>query len=379
MSTAKARLSDRLSSFFDWHRRRKADKQEKAEASGEEVANISATPEAEPQAPEAAPSAQEPAQPKAAAEPVKAATEEATAKPAKRDRGYNEMMTLLDDVREHMQHQANRSERLLQVMEGLPEALQNLPETNRNQVRILEAIEGHLDQQTQNQSHLTNAINGLSRTTETQEQNIGIIKEHLGRQEQTDQQMLTSFSSLTNTLGKLNESSQASAKSLQQLTDRGEEREHEMRDLFKRNQKQMAAMSAVSWALALVALAVAGFVALSVSQQMTSSSGNAASPANVAAPAGAADQPAGPEAQGSNTSGAAEGAEAGSAAPTTESSSSGQSSAPAETGGMSSLNDTAAGMAQSLREAGTTLSQMLENPLVSNPQPMVARTARAGR
>jgi hypothetical protein len=259
MSTVKSRLSSRLSSFFDWHRRKK------------------------PSPPGGA------AQPAAQAESVQALQQHATEhehepaanKPAKRDKGYNEVLHLLEDVRQHMKDQANRSERLLQTMEGLPEALRNLPETNRNQVRILEAIEGHLDQQSQNQGNLTSAMNGLAKTTEAQEQNIGIIKEHLGRQEKTDQQMLTSFSSLTNTLGKLNESSQASAASLQQLSERGENREHEMRDLFKRNQKHMAAMSAVSWSLALIALAVAGYVAVSITQLPTGQAtpaGNSATP-----------------------------------------------------------------------------------------------------
>ena len=41
----------------------------------------------------------------------------------KLQRGYEEMITMMGSVRSHLEQQSQRSERLLNILEGLPEAL----------------------------------------------------------------------------------------------------------------------------------------------------------------------------------------------------------------------------------------------------------------
>ncbi|MEX0886677.1 MAG: hypothetical protein WD009_09585 [Phycisphaeraceae bacterium] len=193
---------------------------------------------------------------------------------------YEEVVGLMTSMQQHMQAQNDRSERLLQMMEGLPEALKSLPEAQRNQTRTLEAIQGHLAEQSRNTAGLTQAITSLAQAADNHERSMNIIQQQLDASQHNGEQILSSFSSLSDTLGRMTDSSQAGTAVLQRLADRGEQSDQQMRQLFSRSQRQFTIMSAISWALAILALGVAGLVAFAVTQQSL-----AATPATPTAPA----------------------------------------------------------------------------------------------
>jgi hypothetical protein len=191
---------------------------------------------------------------------------------AKLEHGYNEVVDLLQSVRNHMETQSQRSERLVQIMEGLPDALRSLPEASRNQARMLETIESQIERQTSTSQKLTTALEGLARSTEHHDQSLDAIQEHLAAGQHTGEKMLSSLSNLNGTLGALGESNHASTGLLRTLAERSRQTDEQVRELFHRNQKHMTIMSVVSWSLAIVALTVAGYVAVSVSRLSSSPS-----------------------------------------------------------------------------------------------------------
>jgi hypothetical protein len=181
-------------------------------------------------------------------------------------KGYNEMIDLMGAVRGHMELQSQRSERLLNVLEGLPQALQSLPETSRNQTRTLQAIQTNLEQQGKHNAKLSDALNGLSTTTSQHQHAMTAVGKQLDAGHQRSEQMLNSFSSLSTTLDRMGESNEASTGLLRQIAEQESKASQQVRELFTRNQKHMTTMSVVSWSLALIALTVAGYVAVSVTR-----------------------------------------------------------------------------------------------------------------
>ena len=134
-------------------------------------------------------------------------------------KGYEEMIDLMGSVRTHMELQSERSERLLTVLEGLPEAIKSLPETSRNQTRTLEAIQSSLEQQGEHNSRLSDALNSLSRTTSQHQQAMTSVGKQLDSGNQRSEQMLHSFKGLNGTLDRMSESNEASTGLLQQIAE----------------------------------------------------------------------------------------------------------------------------------------------------------------
>lgn len=183
---------------------------------------------------------------------------------AKLQEGYDQVVDLLGNVRSHMEQQSERSERLLTMLEGMPEAIKTLPEVTRNQTRTLEAIQGNLETQTHHNGRLADALDGLSRTTDQHEQAMTAIGQQLDAGQQTSERMLDSFGALGGTLNQMSHSNEASADMLRRIAEQDSIAAEQVRELFLRNQKHMTTMSVVSWSLAIVALTVAGWVAVSI-------------------------------------------------------------------------------------------------------------------
>ncbi len=177
---------------------------------------------------------------------------------------YDEVIDLVGTLKQHMESQSERSDRLLTMMEGLPDALKSLPEANRNQTQTLQAIEGHLKQQNHHNEGLTQAIQGLAKAAGNQEHAMSLIQQQLDAGQQSREQMQANFGALSDTLQHMSDSNQAGAQLLHRLSDKHEQSEAQVQQLVARNQRQMTMMSIVSWSLAIVALAVAASVAIGV-------------------------------------------------------------------------------------------------------------------
>lgn len=194
---------------------------------------------------------------------------------AQLQQAYEEVFDLVGTLKQHMEAQSHRSERLIEMMEGLPEALKSLPEANRNQTQTLQVIEGHLKQQNLQSEGLTQAIQGLAKAAGNQEHAMNLIQQQLDAGQESREQLHQNFSHLGETLEQMTETHQASTQLLTRLNDTHEQSDVQMQQLVARNQRQMTMMSVVSWSLAIVALTVAGAVAIWVGQQINGTSGSA--------------------------------------------------------------------------------------------------------
>ncbi len=179
-------------------------------------------------------------------------------------RGYNEMLDTVQALRRHMDEQAQRSQRLLDLMEGLPEALRSLPELTRHQTRTLEAIHGQIQGQSESTQRLGTALSELATATSHQQAAIGQMHDQMQANRQSSDALMDSLGGLSETMGRMTDASRANVDAVNRIAEQTAANESRTTELFRRSQKHATAMSAVSWSLALAALAVAGYVAVMV-------------------------------------------------------------------------------------------------------------------
>jgi len=75
--------------------------------------------------------------------------------------GFDNLGKLLKNVNENLEASGERAERMAQELEGLPEVLKQIPETNRAQVEFLGAISRQLDVQNSRNAELSENLSSL--------------------------------------------------------------------------------------------------------------------------------------------------------------------------------------------------------------------------
>lgn len=170
-------------------------------------------------------------------------------------RGYGQLVDTMQSVQAHMEHQSKRSDRIMEVVEALPEVLRSIPESARQQNKTLESLAESLRVQNQSTGELTHALAGLAEATRRQEQTLTGMHDRLNdtvsRGEETQQSMLGGIQQMTGAIEGVTRDQQAGRSAIAQVADQS-----------RRQQKQMMAMNGVSWALAVLALGVSGWVAV---------------------------------------------------------------------------------------------------------------------
>jgi len=179
--------------------------------------------------------------------------------------GFNEVVDLIRTVRVHLDQQADRSERLLGLMENLPGALEAMPEASRNQSRMAEAMNAHAEMQNRQAMRLNETLGSLASASEHQSQVMGALQHQIEASNRTDEQLLGSFSAINQTLIQLSQSSQAGVQTLRRVTDQSDRSTQRVENLMRRSVRTMTVMSITAWIAAAAALGVAAWALLTSS------------------------------------------------------------------------------------------------------------------
>lgn len=179
--------------------------------------------------------------------------------------GYGEVVDLMYSVRERLDEQSDRSDQLMEILGRLPEAIDALPETNRNQARMLEALQTHLDRQDRQATTLNKSLSDLAQATDHQGQVMSVIQRQIEMNHKSDQEMLRGFGAMSSTLERLNESSQMSTETLERVTKQGRSSDEKLTKLMKTNTRNMTVLMAATWGLAIAAIGSAIWVGLTLS------------------------------------------------------------------------------------------------------------------
>lgn len=215
-------------------------------------------------------------------EKEEAASKEVTLQQLKQ--GYGEVVETMKSVRTHLEEQAHRNGRMLELMEGLPDVLRAIPESTRAQAKMMEALQQHLERQGENSRELSSAITGLASTSDQQHKALSAIREHLADEGDTRGRLNQGVTALNDTLGHVMDSNAATRDSLGSVVEQTRVNDERMRTMFQRSQKMNTAMVLLCLALATGALALGGYMAVLVSRVVDSET-NAPAVTSVEAPA----------------------------------------------------------------------------------------------
>lgn len=179
---------------------------------------------------------------------------------------YQQVTDTLHALRQHMARQNERADRMMEMLEGLPEVLKSIPETTRTQTQILQAIQGQLQSNEQTSTQLSSSLNSLAQATAQQEQAMGQLFDQLEHSRQNSSNLKQGLDDLSETLLEVGQTQQRSTELLETVSTKNQDHTDTLQQLVARHQRQNTIMTIISWTLAIVSLGVAGYVAIVVSQ-----------------------------------------------------------------------------------------------------------------
>jgi len=195
--------------------------------------------------------------------------------------GYTDAIDTMAAVRRHMDEQAHRADRVIELLEGLPDILRAMPESAEKQARILEHIQSSLEAQHDTTKSLSTA---LQSATDSQKQVSTHLKAQLDASNESRVAMRDTLGTLTRTMSDVTTSNAATRDAFVQQAS-------EARELFRSTTRNMWIMIGAMIIVAIVALGAVAYVAYLFNSAATA--GTAASPA-IEAPADPATNNASP-------------------------------------------------------------------------------------
>ena len=174
--------------------------------------------------------------------------------------GYGEVVETMKAVRSHLDQQSTRNEQMLDLMKGIPEVLQSIPESNQRQTETLRVIQQNLERQNETAGHLTRAIVSLANASEKQGVALEGIHDRMHQEDASRRQLNEGVSELTSTLGGVQESNTATRASMQAVVEQTRINDERMRDMYQRSQRTTLMMVVLCLAVVVGALALGFFM-----------------------------------------------------------------------------------------------------------------------
>jgi chromosome segregation ATPase len=179
--------------------------------------------------------------------------------------GLQAVADLMTTVRDNLERQSERQDQLLDYLSHLPEALKQLPESNKVQAETLKAIRDQMDRQLGQQEHLGEILNRISETSGAHQEVLHAMNQRVDSLHEQDRSIVDNLSNVGSAMQTVGEHSEASARILGQLRDNQTARDGELQRLLMKQNTRFTSMLAIAIFLsvaALVAVAVIGYLLL---------------------------------------------------------------------------------------------------------------------
>jgi myosin heavy subunit len=182
----------------------------------------------------------------------------------------NEVAELVHALRSHIDQQSDRSERLLDKMEGLPAALESLPQSSQNGERMVTTMQRHIDLQQNHSERLVQVIEDMSTASKHRDQTINMLQRQMTASQEKDAKFMSGFQALSRTMSKMGDIQEKSASMLQRIAETASQSEKRMSDVVNSGRRQAWTGLISVGAMAIVLLAMTAYVALSVMRDQAS-------------------------------------------------------------------------------------------------------------
>ena len=176
--------------------------------------------------------------------------------------GPSQVVELVHALRNHIDQQSDRSERLLDKMADLPEALRSLPQASATSERLLETMQKHLDQQQGHATRLIQVIEDMSTASKHRDKTIDVLQRQIVTTQSKDAQLMEGFQSLTRTMSKMGDIQAKSAGTLHQVAETASRAEARMHHAVAAGRRHTLTWMLSVGAMALVLLAMTAFVTI---------------------------------------------------------------------------------------------------------------------
>lgn len=177
------------------------------------------------------------------------------------NRSYEQVLGLIDRIGSHLELQAERSERVIKLLERIPEALEALPAIRANSEALLQAMASHLKVQEQRDERLQVVLGDISANSSRQTDVLGMIEQRMDASQKSEAELASTLTDFRQTLMDMGETNSKSIQVLSELTKLNQRRQDDILGLMKRQNKMMFVllvgsmlMSASGLVIAIVAI-----------------------------------------------------------------------------------------------------------------------------
>jgi len=177
-------------------------------------------------------------------------------------RGYDEVLGVVRRIGEHLDEQRERSERIVELLDRLPQALDVMPEISRQNIRLLESITEYLEESRRREESINATLMRLGESADNQTEIVGLVQQQLNTGNDSARQMSAALTDFRASLGELSASTTRSTDVLASMNKTGEARDARLMTIMSRTERWMIAAMACSIVAAGTAVAVAVFAAV---------------------------------------------------------------------------------------------------------------------
>jgi hypothetical protein len=172
-----------------------------------------------------------------------------------------EAMSLVRNISTHLDTQTQQTDRLIECLSRLPEALEALPQMNRQNARLFEIVSEYLGSARRREDALNSTLDGIGESTRRHTEVLGLLQQQLDAAGRRTEVLTDQLGDFHDALAALAGSNARTTAVLSELAQTNETREVELTHLLARTQRWLlgamiccAAMSAAAIAVAALAL-----------------------------------------------------------------------------------------------------------------------------
>ncbi|MHC4993894.1 MAG: hypothetical protein ACYTGQ_02475 [Planctomycetota bacterium] len=174
-----------------------------------------------------------------------------------RAENLNEVAGLIRGVRGQLNRQSDRSQRIIELMQSIPESIGALPEINRNQKRLVEAINTQLTLDERHHAELTRSLKSLTDICERQAQMMGLMQQRMDLSQQTDAKVVGGLKAMNQVLRQVGESGLTQSQTLRELLEQRRVSDMRLEQMVAEQTRTNRTMLIANWTLAAAALGLA--------------------------------------------------------------------------------------------------------------------------
>jgi uncharacterized phage infection (PIP) family protein YhgE len=179
--------------------------------------------------------------------------------------GFNTLTDLMSSVRDHLDRQSKRQDELIGYLSHLPQALEQLPESNRAHGEALKAIHQQLTTQNGNQEKLSEILEKLNTKGLEDREVLDEVRDRVETMRQTDQAIADNLTSVGTAMQSITRNGETTSQVLEQMRDNLDSRDGQLERILHRQGTRFTTMLAIAIFLsvaALVAVSVIGYLLL---------------------------------------------------------------------------------------------------------------------